>query len=82
MAWDEREQLKAEAAQRHSTALRIDQLPPDGGGSGGGNSRTSHGDLAVGQDDLAAIGDRAFQLFDKLNTQGKVADATGAPRPT
>lgn len=77
MAWDEWEQLKAEAAQRHATGMQIDHLPPDGGSSdGGGNSKTSFGDLKVGQDDLAAIGDRAFQLFDKLGTQGKVAEAS------
>lgn len=76
MAWDEWEQLKAEAAERQSTRMQLNQLPPDGGSGSGGNSKTSHGDLTVGQDDLAAIGDRAFALFDKLNSQGKVADAS------
>ncbi|MFJ5260467.1 hypothetical protein ACIQAC_08310 [Streptomyces sp. NPDC088387] len=76
MAWDEWEQLKAEAAERRSTGMQLNQLPPDGGSGGGGPNKTSYGDLKVGQDDLAAIGDRAFQLFDKLGKQGRVADAS------
>jgi hypothetical protein len=36
MAWEEWEQLKAEAASRQSTQMRLNQLPADqGGGSGG-----------------------------------------------
>lgn len=32
MAWDEWEQLKASAAEKHSTEMRLNQLPADRGG--------------------------------------------------
>lgn len=34
MAWDEWEQLKASAAERHTTQTQINQLPADRGGGG------------------------------------------------
>lgn len=51
MAWEEWEQLKAAAAERHTTQMRLNQLPADPGGStsgtvGGGGAGTlkhSHG---------------------------------------
>ncbi|MGI5377905.1 hypothetical protein ACQEV2_27400 [Streptomyces sp. CA-251387] len=38
MAWEEWEQLKAAVAERHTTQMRLNQLPadPGGGGSSGG----------------------------------------------
>ncbi|MGV9940682.1 hypothetical protein [Streptomyces sp. NPDC003401] len=38
MAWEEWEQLKAAAAERHTTQMQLNQMPADqgGGGSGGG----------------------------------------------
>ncbi|MFK0023495.1 amino acid ABC transporter permease [Streptomyces sp. NPDC090798] len=33
MAWDEWEQIKAAAAERHSTQMQLNQLPADPGGS-------------------------------------------------
>jgi hypothetical protein len=60
MAWDEWEQLKAEAAKNQSTHMQLNQVVPDGG-SGGGSSR---GDLTVDQKDLAAIGSAAHELFE------------------
>ncbi len=39
MAWDEWEQLKADAAQRHTTRMQLNQL-----GNGGGAGNTSGGD--------------------------------------
>ncbi|MFF6995817.1 amino acid ABC transporter permease [Streptomyces sp. NPDC008313] len=33
MAWDEWEQIKAAAAERHSTQMQLNQLPADQGGS-------------------------------------------------
>ncbi|MEV6615427.1 hypothetical protein AB0N31_16510 [Streptomyces sp. NPDC051051] len=36
MAWEEWEQLKAVAVERHTTQMQLNQLPADQGGSGGG----------------------------------------------
>lgn len=38
MAWDEWEQLKASAAERHSTEMRLNQLEHQGGGSSSGDA--------------------------------------------
>lgn len=52
MPWDEWEQLKAEAAERHATQMQIDQVPPESGGGGkpggkgaGDGIDVSHGSL-------------------------------------
>lgn len=60
MAWDEWEQLKARAAERHSAQMELNQVPADPGGSGGGDG--PQGDLCVNQKDLAAVGDAAYQF--------------------
>ncbi|MEU3826237.1 hypothetical protein AB0F36_13075 [Streptomyces sp. NPDC029080] len=65
MAWDEWEQLKAEAAQGRSTQMRLNQLAPGGGGGGEGGAR---GDLTVHQKDLASIGSAAHDLFEDLGS--------------
>ncbi|WP_255954649.1 hypothetical protein [Streptomyces odontomachi] len=71
MAWDEWEQLKSEAARKHDTHMRLNQLPDSPGGSA-----EPGGDLKVGFKDLAAIGDDAFKLWDHLGKDGKHADAS------
>lgn len=79
MAWDEWEQLKAQAAERHSTKMELNQLPADPGGSGGGDS--PQGDLRVNQKDLAAVGDAAYQLhqsFTHFSTYARAASLTAA----
>lgn len=46
MAWDEWEQIKAAAAERHSTQMQLNQLPADLGGSaptGGAKTGTGGG---------------------------------------
>ncbi|WCN03591.1 hypothetical protein [Streptomyces sp. M92] len=58
MAWDEWEQLKAAAAERHSTRMQLNQYPGDRGGEG------TQGDLEVGHKDLEAVGKAAHELFD------------------
>jgi hypothetical protein len=68
MAWDEWEQMKAQAAERQSTRMRLNQLPADGGGGGGG-------DLVVHQDDLGAVGHDAFLLYDSLRKEADIAAA-------
>jgi hypothetical protein len=61
MAWDEWEQLKAEAAGRSSAAMQLNHVPPEPSGPSGGQ-----GDLSVDQKDLAAIGDSAYRLREDL----------------
>jgi hypothetical protein len=68
MAWDEWEQLKAQAAERRSTHMQLNQLPAEGGGGGGG-------DLVVRQDDLGAVGHDAYLLYDDLRKEADIATA-------
>ncbi|MYV57972.1 hypothetical protein [Streptomyces sp. SID3212] len=72
MAWDEWEQLKTAAAESRSTGMRLNQLPGDQGG-GGGTAGDAQGDLKVTQSDLAAIGDKAFKLYNRLWKEARVA---------
>ncbi|GHJ36394.1 hypothetical protein [Streptomyces sp. TS71-3] len=62
MAWDEWEQLKAEAAGRHSARMELNSVPVDGG-----SSTPPGGDLQVSQKDLAAVGDAAYKLYNDFN---------------
>ncbi|WP_199552105.1 hypothetical protein [Streptomyces sp. N35] len=70
MAWDEWEQLKSEAVERQGGGQmqlnRLDDPPPGPDGS-------SFGDLVVGQQDLAKIGDSAHKLYDRLWKEARVA---------
>ncbi|MFI9631027.1 hypothetical protein [Streptomyces sp. NPDC052042] len=45
MAWDEWEQLKTAAVERHTTQMQLNQLPTDLRGSTSGGSRGGAGDL-------------------------------------
>ncbi|MGW4436098.1 hypothetical protein ACWELO_10100 [Streptomyces sp. NPDC004596] len=67
MAWDEWEQLKAQAAGRGQTHMRLNHVPPDGGGGAGS------GDLVVYQDDLGAVGHEANILYDDVKSQADIA---------
>ncbi|MFB8270210.1 hypothetical protein ACFC96_26895 [Streptomyces sp. NPDC055955] len=58
MAWEEWDQLKAEAAARHSAGMQLNSIPADPGGGGG----STQGDLTVSQKGLAAVGNAAFEL--------------------
>ncbi|MFG2114114.1 hypothetical protein ACGFRB_16010 [Streptomyces sp. NPDC048718] len=69
MAWDEWNQLKENAAQKGNTAMRLNRVPDSDGPSG----PPPGGDLAVDQQDLAAVGDAAYRLFDRLGRQGRDA---------
>lgn len=64
-------QLKMAAAERSSSQMQLNQL--DGGGGAG---PIPEGDLKVTQDDLAAIGDEAFKLYQRLDTDGDHAKQT------
>ncbi|MFI1372994.1 hypothetical protein ACH4UY_13380 [Streptomyces longwoodensis] len=58
MAWEEWEQLKAEAAQRGSARMQLNQYPADQGGDG------TQGDLVAGHADLESVGKAAHDLFE------------------
>ncbi|MFF8833530.1 hypothetical protein [Streptomyces sp. NPDC015131] len=75
MAWDEWEQLKSSAAEKQSTGMRLNGLPPEDRPNAGG----PQGDLHVDQQDLAKIGDHAFGLYNRLWKEARVTstDATG-----
>ncbi|WP_055690204.1 hypothetical protein [Streptomyces prasinus] len=68
MAWDEWEQLKAQAADRQSTRMQVNQAPAQGPGGGGP-------DLVVQQDDLGAVGHDAFVLHGDLVKKVDIAGA-------
>lgn len=73
MAWDEWEQLKAQAADRHSTQMQLNQYPADHGGD------AAQGDLVAGQEDLEAVGKAAHDLFDDFtNWSGHARAASEA----
>ncbi|MQS98852.1 hypothetical protein [Streptomyces jumonjinensis] len=71
MAWDEWEQLKASAAEQSAARMRLNGLPPEDTGGGVGQ-----GDLQVSQADLAAIGDHAFTLYNRLWNEARIAVPT------
>ncbi|MER6913037.1 hypothetical protein ABT354_15320 [Streptomyces sp. NPDC000594] len=70
MAWAEWEELKAAAADRENTGMRLNQAADPGGG---GDPLVHVGDLKVDQVDLAAIGDKAFDLHRRLGREGRLA---------
>ncbi|MFF6999957.1 hypothetical protein ACFY93_34200 [Streptomyces sp. NPDC008313] len=73
MAWDEWEQLKAQAAAgQEPTHMRLNQLEP-GPGGGRVTDPAKYGDLKVSQGDLAKIGDHAFTLYNHLWDKGRSA---------
>jgi hypothetical protein len=67
MTWEEWDQLKANAADKGTTAMQLNRVPDSDGAPPPG------GDLKVDQQDLAAVGDAAFRLFDRLGRQGRDA---------
>ncbi|NUK21502.1 hypothetical protein HRW14_03105 [Streptomyces lunaelactis] len=81
MAWDEWEQLKADAAGQQSTQMRLNQLD-DGNGGRGGPGTGGEADLKVNQKSLAAIGDEAHKLFVRLETDGKHAKSSSEKAAT
>ncbi|MFK8906127.1 hypothetical protein [Streptomyces sp. YS-3] len=75
-------QLKSTAAQKQDSGrMRLNHLPDDDRGGGPVN-----GDLVVSQHDLAAVGDEAFKLHQRLDTDGDHAkqstNAAGAAMKT
>lgn len=70
MAWDEWERLKAQAADRQSARMQVNQAPAQGGPGGGDKP-----DLVVRQDDLGAVGHDAFVLHGDLVKKVDIAGA-------
>ncbi|MEU2127519.1 hypothetical protein [Streptomyces sp. NPDC018352] len=64
MAWNEWEQVKAEAAQRQSAQMQLNRADGGPGASGGA------ADLVVNQDDLGAVGHEAYLLRGRLSRDG------------
>ncbi|MFE1952956.1 MULTISPECIES: hypothetical protein [Streptomyces] len=70
MAWDEWEQLKADAAGRQTTGMRLNRAdgePP---------MPSQTGDLQVKNGDLAKIGSHAHTLYNQLWDKARVAVPT------
>lgn len=60
-------QFKADAAERQSARMQLNQVTPGDGGGGG--------DLVVQQDDLGAVGNDAFALHGRLQKKADIAGA-------
>ncbi|GAA1297406.1 MULTISPECIES: hypothetical protein [Streptomyces violaceusniger group] len=73
---DEWAQIKSEAAQRQETHMRLNQV--DGPGGTAPSPAAQKGDLSVKAKDLAAIGDAAFKLYQRLDKDGDHAQTTSA----
>ncbi|WP_330331401.1 hypothetical protein OHS33_17750 [Streptomyces sp. NBC_00536] len=63
-------EVRASVADKQ-TGMRLNHVPAEDGGG-----PTPQGDLVVTQQDLAAVGDAAFKLHQRLNTDGDHAKAS------
>lgn len=71
MGFDEEwAQLRAEAAERHDASMRLNQLPADQGGSGGGGGKLA----STPAEKNAAANTIDTELLTKTQTAGKHAD--------
>ncbi|MGV9316528.1 hypothetical protein ACWDR0_30725 [Streptomyces sp. NPDC003691] len=61
MAWEEWDRLKASAAERGTEQMRLNGVPDDERLPAAGT-----GDLQVSRKDLAAVGDQAYKLYNRL----------------
>ncbi|MEU0678180.1 hypothetical protein ABZ330_36055 [Streptomyces sp. NPDC006172] len=76
MAWDEWEQLKAEAAASGAPRMQLNQLDPGSGPVRPAPDPGQYGELRASQGDLAAIGSHAFDLYNDLWNKGRRAVPT------
>ncbi|MFD9096101.1 hypothetical protein [Streptomyces collinus] len=72
MAWDEWEQLKAQAASGKSAHMQLNHVD-GGGGTDPSDAPSKTGDLKVGHKDLEKIGGAAHHLYDQLWDKARVA---------
>ncbi|RDG36043.1 hypothetical protein DVH02_22160 [Streptomyces corynorhini] len=81
MAWDEWERLKADAADRKSAQMRLNQLPANAGGDTDVNGQMY---LVVHDDHLGELGSMAYALRERIRVDGDHARPTAArsPRPS
>ena len=68
MAWEEWEELKATAVERHSTRMRLNRLPADQGGGGTSSVGTPSGKL---RSDKAAWSEAGEGVSDLRDNTGK-----------
>ncbi|MEU2286447.1 hypothetical protein ABZ614_31730 [Streptomyces sp. NPDC013178] len=73
MAWDEWEQLKAEAASGGAPHMQLNQLDPGSGPVRPAPDPGQYGELRANQTDLANIGSHAFDLYNDLWDKGRRA---------
>ncbi|MFJ4696261.1 hypothetical protein [Streptomyces sp. NPDC088766] len=76
MAWEEWEQLKAEAAAGGTPHMQLNQLDPGSGPVRPAPDPGQYGELRAGQSDLANIGSHAFDLYNDLWDKGRRAVPT------
>ncbi|MFD4371632.1 hypothetical protein [Streptomyces sp. NPDC058486] len=75
MGWDEWDQLKSSAAERDSAKMQLNGLPEEDRPNAGS---ASGGFLKVDQQDLAAIGNEAFKLYNRLWKEARVTSTDSA----
>ncbi|MFC7303194.1 hypothetical protein ACFQVC_03050 [Streptomyces monticola] len=73
MAWDEWEELKADAADKQSMQMQLNGQEAGGGGSKGAGG---DGDLVVQDNELAKLGSLAYDLRERLRVDSDHARAT------
>ncbi|WP_112469549.1 hypothetical protein [Streptomyces triticisoli] len=73
MAWDEWEQLKAQAAERRSTQMQLNQVDDGGGTYGPYLLPSEYGALKVKNSELQKIGKSAHELYNQLWDKARVA---------
>jgi hypothetical protein len=74
MAWDEWEQLKAQAAERHSARMQLNHVAGGGGTYGPYVVPSQYGDLKVKNSELQQIGTSAYELYNQLWDKARVAN--------
>lgn len=74
MSWDEWDQLKASAANSGAGQMQLNGIPEEDRPNAGSPT----GDLSVDQKDLAAIGDEAFKLYNRLWDEARVTSTDTA----
>lgn len=82
MAWDEWEQLKAQAAEQHTTRMQLNQYPADGGGGGAGPGGKG-AELRVNHDSLNGNANSLIELAGLLyegRPDGDLCTTARAPR--